>query len=275
MNDARRFLKNEQSQLIPCKLRQFVCPVVSREYDDKINSWDDVGVEFRLNLHAAKSIACHSPYQLTIKPEHLLLKGTHVWDELDFYAENPPIRSRRILSWSNILKPVWGFCVWWEAELVPGVTVCSLFFLHLCGINLVVYHAIVLLHCILYLREPSCKFQVYYYACTLPLCCSSVRAQRRSPRTGSSAICLYYGRLSWSPRMCSAYRSELTTSLDEAQACAGRLSCDMAEEEEVKSMDACDCNLPQWFFFLCFVCNTKESLPSEWSIHKVVNLFTR
>lgn len=123
MNDARRFLKSEDSALIPCKLRQFVSPVHSAKYDELINSWDGIESEWRFNFRAAKAAAYHSPYQITIDANDLMPSGAQQWDEINFYIENPPLRARRILSWHNVKKPVYGFCMWWEADLMPGVTV--------------------------------------------------------------------------------------------------------------------------------------------------------
>lgn len=123
MNDARRFLKDHKSVLMPARLRQYVCPVISSEYDDMLNIWDGLEGDHRLNFASAKSMAYHMPYQLPVKAEHLLQAGTQLWDEIDFYQENPPLRPRRFFVWSNVKRPIHGFCVWWEADLLPGIKV--------------------------------------------------------------------------------------------------------------------------------------------------------
>ncbi|MBI4129281.1 methyltransferase domain-containing protein [Candidatus Peregrinibacteria bacterium] len=146
MNDAKRFLK-PGGMLIPQKLRQFVAPVVTDRLWREINIWDDISrcvmvsgdePSHRLNFDAAKEVALNNMYVKTVRrgdllpplpnpclPAGRLPPEEGKWDSIDFTRKNTSKREGR-MTWSfprNIT--IYGFAVWWECDLVPGVTLST------------------------------------------------------------------------------------------------------------------------------------------------------
>jgi len=120
MNDARRFLK-PGGTLIPQRLKQFVAPLVTDTLWREVTSWDRVGRD--LSFAAGKRLSVNNVYVRSVHAEDLLQQRDAVreWDEIDFHEENPSIRSATA-EWSMQSDvAVYGFAVWWEAILVPGV----------------------------------------------------------------------------------------------------------------------------------------------------------
>lgn len=126
--DARRFL-TKGGRIIPCGLRQFVAPVPTARLHEEIDIWPRVG--FDLDLGAARDICLNNMYVKTVRPEDLGGADTALpWDELDFspQADAPPSLRTTHVAWSARdlrAERLFGFALWWEAELVPGVTLST------------------------------------------------------------------------------------------------------------------------------------------------------
>lgn len=120
VEDAKRFLKTD-GIIIPGKIRQFVCPVSSERLKKDVDVWQDVG--FDLAFHEAREISLNNMYVKTVKPSDLLSGGTQEWDVIDFAKKNASIRTKTI-SWKGPAT-MHGLTLWWEAELVPGVTLST------------------------------------------------------------------------------------------------------------------------------------------------------
>lgn len=120
MNDARRFLK-PKGILIPQSLTQFVAPVTSDRLWKEVTSWDRIGHD--LSYGAARERSINNVYVRTVRTEELWQESDAVraWDQLDFHATEHPVRHAEV-SWPiDHAVTVYGFCVWWEATLIPGV----------------------------------------------------------------------------------------------------------------------------------------------------------
>ncbi|HZP13150.1 MAG TPA: class I SAM-dependent methyltransferase [Nevskiaceae bacterium] len=126
--DARRFLARG-GQIMPMRLRQFVAPVVRPRLQKEVDVWRDVG--FDIDLAAARAIALDNMYVKAVTRADLGGSTAHAqqWDELDFRpSARPPSSLRHAqLSWSarKLGSRVFGFALWWECELVPGVTLST------------------------------------------------------------------------------------------------------------------------------------------------------
>lgn len=127
--DARRFLKPD-GVIIPGRLRQFVAPVVSPRLQNEIDIWHGVG--FDLDLAPARTISLNNMYVRDIVPADLGNEPNRarLWDELDVRpaARAPSSNRRKTVSWSTADLSdacVEGFALWWEAELVEGVTIAT------------------------------------------------------------------------------------------------------------------------------------------------------
>ncbi len=123
MNDAKRFLK-PGGVMIPCRVKQFVAPVVTPRLHDDINVWDGIG--FGLDFSLAKTVCFNNMYVKPVEPDDLLSAESPVcFDTINFSQKNSSKRSASI-EWS-VQKPVtiYGFCIWWETELAPGITIST------------------------------------------------------------------------------------------------------------------------------------------------------
>ncbi len=123
LNGAKEYLKRGGT-MIPCGLRQFVCPVTSPRMQRQIDVWD---VGYGLDLGAARRISLQNMYVKTAKKTDLLQGGTaaQAWDEIDFTRPNDNVRDATI-EWAMTKKTtVHGLLLWWEATLVPGVTLST------------------------------------------------------------------------------------------------------------------------------------------------------
>lgn len=110
----KRFLK-PGGTIIPRRLDQLVAPVVSDRIQSEFDAWEKTGFD----LSIARTMSLNNIYVRTLKPAELL--GAQVWDKIEFGSDARSARKGEA-SWK--LKSdatVYGFAVWWKAELVPGV----------------------------------------------------------------------------------------------------------------------------------------------------------
>ena len=124
--DARRFLKRGGT-LIPCGLRQFVAPVTAPRLQREIDVWPQVG--HGLDLAPAREVSLNNMYVRSVKPSDLAgPAAARQWDEIAFTARARPSSQRRAtVSWraAELGAQVHGFALWWEAELLPGITLST------------------------------------------------------------------------------------------------------------------------------------------------------
>lgn len=124
--DARRFLK-PGGTLIPCALTQFVAPVVAPRLQDEIDVFTRANQGF--NLGPAREVALNNLYVKSVAPADLPGKAAvREWDRIEFTADGKPPASQRkgLADWDGLAgRTVHGFAVWWEVELVPGVSLST------------------------------------------------------------------------------------------------------------------------------------------------------
>lgn len=131
MNDAKRFQK-PGGLVIPQKLRQYIAPVVTDQLWKELNIWDDIhrcvmvsGDEpsHRLNFNPAKEVALNNMYVKNVKRERVL--AIQQWDSIDFIKRNSSHRAGTGTWTLKNSTTIYGFAVWWECDLVPGVTLST------------------------------------------------------------------------------------------------------------------------------------------------------
>ncbi len=124
--DARRFLK-PGGAMIPSALQQFVAPVVRPRLQAEIDVWPRVG--FGLDFAAAREIALNNMYVKTLRPDELAgAAAARAWDELEFHPAGaaPESLRRSVVKWDELAPAtVQGFALWWEVELVPGISITT------------------------------------------------------------------------------------------------------------------------------------------------------
>jgi len=130
METAKEFIRNQEGKLegtlIPGKLKQFIAPVSGNQTFELVNTWDKIGFDLDFSLARKRSVS--NMFQQSVSPTEIWKgkESTMVWDNLNFYEKNSSIRRSRNLLWkidSNM--KLHGFCLWWEAELVPGVVLST------------------------------------------------------------------------------------------------------------------------------------------------------
>jgi protein arginine N-methyltransferase 1 len=122
LRDARRFLK-PGGTLIPRSIVQWAAPVTSDRFERDLASWRSVG--FGLDWSDAERMTRNNMYVFAIEPGDLLAAPAATWDVLDFSGV---IDSRRsgTATWRLAADaPVYGFALWWECTLAPGVVLTT------------------------------------------------------------------------------------------------------------------------------------------------------
>jgi SAM-dependent methyltransferase len=126
--DARRYLK-PGGTLIPSALRQYVAPVTSSRLQDEIDVWPRVG--HALDLAPAREASLCNMYVRTVQESDLAgLGAVRQWDEIDFSpgAKAPSSIRNGSAEWKAAelgVTAVQGFALWWEVELVAGVSLTT------------------------------------------------------------------------------------------------------------------------------------------------------
>jgi protein arginine N-methyltransferase 1 len=122
LRDARRYLK-PNGVLIPASIEQWAAPVTTDRFERELSSWREVG--FGLDWADAERMTRNNMYVYPIEPKDLLPDGARRWDALDFLG---PIESRRAgrVSWQPAAaSTVFGFALWWDCTLAPGVVLST------------------------------------------------------------------------------------------------------------------------------------------------------
>lgn len=124
IEDAKRFLKPD-AIIIPAKLYQYVCPVVSDRLHKEIDVWD---AGYDIQFDEAREKTLHNIYVKTVKKEDLLEEKDAVrpFDIVDFSKKNKSVRhGKEEWIFSTTTTTVYGFALWWNAELIEGVSLST------------------------------------------------------------------------------------------------------------------------------------------------------
>jgi protein arginine N-methyltransferase 1 len=122
LRDAQRFLK-PGGTLIPASITQWVAPITTDRFERELRSWREVG--FGLDWSDAEHLTRNNLYVYAIEPKDLLADSATSWDSLDFAG---PIESRRTgrAEWRpRTACEVFGFALWWDCTLAPGVVLST------------------------------------------------------------------------------------------------------------------------------------------------------
>jgi protein arginine N-methyltransferase 1 len=119
MNDARRFLA-PGGAVLPKRIRQFVCPVITARL------WDELNVEKidpQFNFGLANATSFNNMYVKDIVATDLLEQGRAAkeWDAVDFDRKNGSQR-KGSAEWSaNAVMTMYGLAVWWECDVWDNI----------------------------------------------------------------------------------------------------------------------------------------------------------
>lgn len=122
LRDARRFLK-PGGTLIPRSIVQWAAPVTSDRFERDLSSWRNVG--FGLDWSDAERMTRNNMYVFAIEPGDLLKAQPERWDTLDFGGRIDSRRSGSVTWRLAEGAAMYGFALWWECMLAPGVTLTT------------------------------------------------------------------------------------------------------------------------------------------------------
>jgi protein arginine N-methyltransferase 1 len=115
--------------LIPSRIVQHVAAVTASRLHDELSAWDRVGhsLALPLDLGFAKTMSLNNIYVRTLAPSECLggLAEARAWDTIDLARDHRPARKGAV-AWT-VARPVtvFGFAMWWEAALGPGITLST------------------------------------------------------------------------------------------------------------------------------------------------------
>jgi protein arginine N-methyltransferase 1 len=128
--DARRRHLAPGGMVIPRAVTQHVAPVVSDRIHRELAVWDEVGLRLgleKLDLSTARDMSFNNAYVRSLEPSELLDGGRSVmtWDTVAL-DERASSNRKGEATW-RLLAPttIYGFAVWWSAELIQGVSLTT------------------------------------------------------------------------------------------------------------------------------------------------------
>ena len=125
LNDARKRHLKPGGVMIPERIRQYAAPVLTDRIARELAVWDEVGHD--IDLGPAKAMSLNNIYVRTLGPSELLAGSATgmLWDEVDLTRQ---ARAKRMgeARWTLAAPAtVHGFALWWEVDLVPGITLST------------------------------------------------------------------------------------------------------------------------------------------------------
>ena len=123
--DARRRFLKPGGSIIPKRIEQYVAPVIVPRIDHELRAWQRVG--HGVDLGPAQVMTLNNAYVRLLQASELLDhgRGAIAWDTIDLKRETRAKRKGQA-DW-QVLKSatIYGFAVWWTAELVPDITLST------------------------------------------------------------------------------------------------------------------------------------------------------
>lgn len=125
MNDARERHMKPGGSLMPYRIRQFVAPVVTSRFHEELLAWDqlrdDLGLD--IDLSDARQMSLNNIYVRTVTAADLLAGGATAvcWDTADLTRRCASTRKGEAAFRLRHAATVFGFAVWWEADLTPDI----------------------------------------------------------------------------------------------------------------------------------------------------------
>jgi protein arginine N-methyltransferase 1 len=121
VNDARRRILAPGGELIPRRIRQFVCPVVNDRFHRELCAWEEIG--HGLDFTPAKVMSLNNIYVRWFDPADLMdgASAAQLCDEADLQKPCKSTRSGEADWRFGEAQEISGFALWWAAELVDGL----------------------------------------------------------------------------------------------------------------------------------------------------------
>ena len=121
LRDAHRYVA-PGGTLIPRSIVQWAAPVVADRFERDFRAWRGIG---GLDWSDAERMTRSNMYVFPIEPADLLDVPAASWDALDFDADIDSRRAGRAAWRLATGTTIFGFALWWECTLVPGVVLST------------------------------------------------------------------------------------------------------------------------------------------------------
>jgi SAM-dependent methyltransferase len=121
LRDARRFLA-PGGTMIPRSIVQWAAPVIADRFEHDFRAWRGVAA---LDWSDAERLTRNNMYVFAIEPKDLLDVPAASWDSLEFDGEIDSRRAGRCAWTLAASATIFGFALWWECTLVPGVVLST------------------------------------------------------------------------------------------------------------------------------------------------------
>lgn len=123
--DARKRHLKKGGVIIPRLVTQWVCPVISDRIHDELTAWDGVG--HGLDFSFARTMSLNNIYVRTLVANELLDGGRAAlaWDSVDLTVDARSSRKGSGRWHASAAQKVYGFALWWDAELVAGISLST------------------------------------------------------------------------------------------------------------------------------------------------------
>jgi SAM-dependent methyltransferase len=121
LRDARRFLA-PRGTMIPHSIVQWAAPVIADRFEHDFRAWRGVGA---LDWSDAERLTRNNMYVFAIEPNDLLDVAAASWDSLEFDGDIDSRRAGRIAWPLATTATIFGFALWWECALVPGIVLST------------------------------------------------------------------------------------------------------------------------------------------------------
>ncbi len=133
VKDARARHLKPGGVVLPRRITQFVAPVIAPRIHDELMVWDRVGLG--IDFEPARLMSLNNIYVRSIEPRECLggsttpaaapVDGAVVWDTVDLGRDYRASRKGEVRWALTSPATVFGFAMWWEAELVPGIVLST------------------------------------------------------------------------------------------------------------------------------------------------------
>ncbi len=121
LRDARRFLA-PRGTMIPRSIVQWAAPVIADRFEHDFRAWRGVAA---LDWSDAERLTRNNMYVFAIEPKDLLDGPAQSWDSLEFGGDIDSRRAGRVAWPIAASATIFGFALWWECALVPGVVLST------------------------------------------------------------------------------------------------------------------------------------------------------
>lgn len=139
VKDARARHLKPGGVLIPRRITQFVAPVIAPRIHEELMAWDRTGLG--IDFEPARIMSLNNIYVRIIEPKECLGGGTApnavsngiessdglavAWDTIDLSRDHRASRKGEARWTIPHQTTVYGFAIWWDAELIPGVVLST------------------------------------------------------------------------------------------------------------------------------------------------------